>query len=524
MAPSASILEPLEEVVSTEPEPATPIIPGLDSSESHIARAMAGAMAGHDFFTVTPPPPQATPQTHAEEAPAMYTDAEQAEPETPAQPFFKLSQHAEPEPEDVAQAPAVMEVEPTLETSAPIIPGTSFVSQLEELEPNVAPPVEVVAEAAPELEINSPIHAQHTVEVTTDPALISSDDDMSQFVTKFGKEGAEEVHVGLASDLPPEQLAALTMPQFEPAEPEIMQEVPVLEPPEVVVPPMVTLETSEPPVQEPPAFSVEPETEPELPLPEVSSTKFSTNVLDEVGSIEPEAALSGTGPTIAYIPSLDDTQPIPPYSEPEIAAPVPSITVAPEPFVAAAEPEPIAEAEPVAAMAAESVHEEPSSPPVEEPISPAHMVEAAAAAVVGGSAVAAEAAHFFTLPHSEPVVEAFAPAVEALQHDAALVEPDVESAISVEPEAPAHEPVGDAALAEELAAALDEKEAEERATASADVAISIAVDPAIAAAVEPVDGIDVHGSADNKLSEAVTRALEKLRPQIIAEILKEMMK
>jgi len=35
---------------------------------------------------------------------------------------------------------------------------------------------------------------------------------------------------------------------------------------------------------------------------------------------------------------------------------------------------------------------------------------------------------------------------------------------------------------------------------------------------------ELHNATDSKLSEAVARALEKLRPQIIAEILKEFTK
>jgi CheY-like chemotaxis protein len=500
-----SILEPMESVViAAEPETATPIMPGLDPSESHMARAMSG----HDFFTVSPSTHHATHDGEEQEAPAMYTASEELSVSAPVQSLFTLQQHAEPEPfEVVANAPAAMEAEPALETSAPVVPGPSFVSQIEEYEPNVAPPVHVVAEAAPELEINSPIHLQPEIVVSTDPALISSDDDMSQFVTKFGKESAEEVHVGIASDLPPEQLAALTMPQFEPAEPEIMQEVPVLEPPDVVVPAMVELEIPEPVVQESSSFLVERE----VPLAEPSDAKFSTNVLDEVGTMEPEAALNGSGPIVAYVPTLDDTQPIPPYVEPE----TPAVT----------EPEVVPQ--PVSAVVVEPVGQEPPVPQVEEPASTAHMVEAAAAAVVGGTAVAS-AAHFFTVAEPEPLaevpapVEAFVPALE-LQPEAPA-EAMAEPIVPVAPEGPKAGPVGDAALAEELAAALDEKEAEERATAAVDAAISNAVEPAVVAAAAGVNGSEGQGIADSKLSEAISRALEKLRPHMIAEILKEMMK
>jgi hypothetical protein len=48
------------------------------------------------------------------------------------------------------------------------------------------------------------------------------------------------------------------------------------------------------------------------------------------------------------------------------------------------------------------------------------------------------------------------------------------------------------------------------------------VEPAVAAAIEPLAGTDVQGISDSKLSDAVSHALEKLRPQLIAEILKDL--
>jgi hypothetical protein len=242
---------------------------------------------------------------------------------------------------------------------------------------------------------------------------------------------------------------------------------------------------------------------------------LSTNVLDEVGTIAPDAALSGSGPILAYVPTLDDTQPIAPYMERESAV----ITES----QAAAEPEA------PAAMIVEPMLDQIPAHQMEEPIASTQGVESAAAAVVGGAA-----AHFFTVAETEPVaessasviaepapVEAFIPAVEEFQPEAPS-EAVAESMVSVEPEAPKPEPVGDAALAEALAAALDEKEAEERATAAVDAAISTVVEPAVAAAIEPLAGTDVQGISDSKLSDAVSHALEKLRPQLIAEILKDL--
>ena len=79
--------------------------------------------------------------------------------------------------------------------------------------------------------------------------------------------------------------------------------------------------------------------------------------------------------------------------------------------------------------------------------------------------------------------------------------------------------MGDAALAEELAAALARTEAEAQATAAADAAIANTIEPV---SVEAAQASPEHLIADAKLSEAVSRALEKLRPQLIAEIMKEL--
>ena len=515
-APSPSILEPMEvSVAEPEADSATPIMPGLDSSESHMARAMAGTMAGHDFFTVTPAP--AIPEQQSADAPAMYSGAEEVAAEAPSQPFFTLQQHAEPEPiEVVPEVPVMMETPaPELETSAPVTPGPSFVAQLEELEPTIAPSVEVDAVAAPELEVNSPIFVRHEVEVTTDPALITTDDDMSQFVTKFGQEGAEEVHVGIATDLPPEQMAALLTPESAPEEPEIVQEVPVLEDPEIFVPRMVELEAPAPVLREPVALTEEPE------------TRFaeSHSVLEEVGAIEPEAALTGTGPTIAYVPSIEDTQPIPPYVEPAVSVEQVEELPEPEPAMVVPEPEPVAEPEAVFAVASQPVEEAAAAVAHEEHVSAVHLVEAAAAAVVGGAALT-EAAHFFTV--SEPALateehplDSSMPAIEESPYDAKS-ELTIEPNIPAPSEAPVQEPVGDAALAEELAAALADKEAEEHAAAAAQAAIASTIQPVVAEAAEAAS--PEHLIADAKLGEAVSRALEKLRPQLIAEIMRELFK
>jgi hypothetical protein len=203
--------------------------------------------------------------------------------------------------------------------------------------------------------------------------------------------------------------------------------------------------------------------------------------------------------------------------------------------MAAVEPEPVVEAEPVTAVAQEE--EKFSEPEAHSTVTPA--IEAAAAAAVGGAALAG-AAHFFSVAEPAPVhheapagfvpesaqeefpdLESFASAVEEPVVEAPA-EVAVESVVSDAPEAPYREPMGDAALAEELAAALAEKEAEAHVTVAADTALASAVEPAVAAAIE--SSSSEHMIADAKLSDAVSRALEKLRPQLIAEIMKELFK
>jgi len=271
--------------------------------------------------------------------------------------------------------------------------------------------------------------------------------------------------------------------------------------------------------------------------------------LEEIGPIEPEAALSGTGPRVAYVPGIEDTQPIPSFVVPEShpAEPEPDVVSAPEtepvmaavepetvvafepvtelePVISVAEPEPVVAPEPVFAVAheAEKVAEETITEP-EAHASLTPVMEAAAAVAAGGAALAG-AAHFFSVAEPAPVheeahaVEAFVPAIEE-----PVAEAPAEIAIEpVIPEAPFHEPMGDAALAEELAAALARTEAEAQATAAADAAIANTIEPVAVEAAESAS--PEHMIADAKLSEAVSRALEKLRPQLIAEIMKELFK
>lgn len=486
-----SILEPTVSSVIEEAQPAMPMMPGLDATDAPIARAMAGRM-GQDFFTVEPAAPSAVDEDAASAAPAFFASSVEHLVETP-EPVFSIQM---PEPVELTpEGPVIAQAASLeLETSAPLTPGPSFVPAVEELEPTIAAPEEsIVSEVAPELEINSPIHLQEQVEVTPEADLITNEEDMSQFVTKFGQDAGEQIAVGIASELPPEQMAALITPDLEET-----QELPPFEIAEVSSSNIVELETPSPVLPE--AVTV---TEVE------AAVATPTNVLEEVGSIDAEAALSSTGPIVAYVPGLDDTQPIPAFVVPNAevqAVPESVVEAEPEPLVATlesepvvvAEPEPVvADSEPVAAVA-ENTATEP------EPVSTMHVVEAAAAVAVGGAALAGGAHFFSPAPaHEESSIGAFAPAVD---------EPLASS-----------EPVDHAAVAEELSA-VSEKEPEEHVAAGAEAAITSAVEPAVTAAVIESAGPDAHLIADAKLSEAVSHALEKLRPQLIAEIMKELSK
>jgi hypothetical protein len=197
--------------------------------------------------------------------------------------------------------------------------------------------------------------------------------------------------------------------------------------------------------------------------------------------------------------------------------------VAAEPEVVS--PEPVAEVyapaiekdiEPVVETSAE-VHGEPEVRTVEaiaevaaaEPEHTAdehvrHAVESALAAAAAVGVVPA-IAHVL---HAEP-----AHVEEPTSHEAEVAEPAVHS-----------EPIGDAALAEELAAAISRKETEERAKAAADAAASAAMEQVATVAAAPAAGLEVQGLTDNRLADAVARAFESLKPQLITEIIKELSK
>jgi CheY-like chemotaxis protein len=490
---AVSILEPAKSDFATyEDQPATAYVPGLDDTEAPMTRAMAG----HDFFTVTPPVPASSEpeESFGGNSPAAFLASEDT-PVAASERVFKLQQFEEsgssPEPYSASSVEGVL---PELETSAPVVPAPSFDSRLEEFDTNVTPQAEEVVEAAPELEINSPIHQQPEVNVVQDAALVTESDDLNQFTTRFGVEGAEQVHVGVAADLSEEQFAAIspaeadtatfTVQQLEVAsrtvqpeetEPVLHQEVPVLEEPESFVPPIVPLEAAAAVLDNTYTLSPEPE-----PIPEEAPiTGTHAGFLGEVGPIEAEISLNGTARMEAYVPSFEDTQPIPAFVNP-----VP---------------------EPQAAFSDQTATE-----PVPEV--PAPEVEVAAAAAAGADASVA-ATHFFIASQPVPALEE--PSVQGFAASLPEPEPAPTSDVSIEPAVAftPEQPITDTALAEELARTLAEKEA-------AVLANTTALEPEPTASEEVTEP----GSETMRLTDAVARAFDRLRPTLIAEILKEIKK
>jgi CheY-like chemotaxis protein len=456
-----SILEPAGSDIVTEESPAPAPLVGLDSTEAPMTRVMAG----HDFFTVAQPAYSPVPEETPVDSPAAFFASEAMATSETAGPVFRLKQFEEVAP---AAQPAVNfdPVTPELETSR----APSVVSPTEELATNVVAPIEVLAEASLELEINSPIHLQPEINVVQDAALVTAAEDMAQFSTHFGSHQTEDVHVGIAADLPAEQLAAITASDADTIGLDVRRQVPELEPLEIVVPPIVPLEVPRPVLEDVNVIATE-----------APPTATHAGVLGEVGSIEPEAALNQTTPMAAYVPWLEDTQPIPAYVARE------------------AEPSPVAAEQPIR----QPVPEEPSAAP---------MVEAAAAAAAGATAAATAATHYFIA--SQPVSDLGPFPVESLAVEGAEPQPAPPGEIAAEAAASfaPGPPSGDAAFAAELAQTLAEKQAAVLATTTA-----IEPAPTGSGEMEPA-------SETTRLSEAVSRAFDRLRPQLIAEILKEIKK
>ena len=542
------------------------------------AMAVSGVAAEHEIFTTSTTPVAPVDEDAAGTAtPVFYTppavEVPAIEEETPIFAVESEVPAVQPEPlistlQEKATVPPVLEpvletapvtpaaeVAPVLETSAPLTPGPMPVEAAPELEPTIVPTVEVAAHTIHELEITSPPQERGGTVIAQDAALITESEDMAQFTTKFGVEGAEPVHVGVVSDLSEEQLAAIMSPSeahAAPAAAEVETATVVPEPAAVVPEPVVP----EAPVAAQIVTSPVQEAAPQTVVPQVEAAEPPVTA-------EPEPVRA---------PSIEDTQPIQVVAEPELEQPALEVVSAPvtepvhetveevqpavveppsaaieqapevvqEVSIAAIETAPVAvekepavahisEIEETPAMVESAVETESTAmaaavsdvPQLEAPVTEEshkleHVAEAALAAIAGSAAVAGVAHVIHPEPAKFEMPSVVVPAVEEMAHVDAAPAPE---RVEAEPES-----FGDAALAEELAAALAIKETEERAKAAAEAAAAAALEPAATVAAAPVAGMGLQGLSDSKLAEAVARAFENLKPQLITEIIKELAK
>src|SRR5581483_10293682 len=259
-------------------------------------------------------PEPVTPPVVAEVEPVMTVEpvveaaliAPMIEPEiAPSAPIV------EPVLEVISVTPAIVPA-PVLETNAPKTPGPMPAAPVADLDPTIAPAVEVAAAPAHELEITSPPQAQGAA-VPQDAALVTETEDMSQFATKFGVENAELVHVGVVSDLTPEQMAAITTPIEEPIL--AVPAPPALETPELAVPELAPSESVSIIEPEPPVVAAPVTPEPMTRTVEIPA--YGSPVQEEVGSIQPVEPLEVDEPVVAYIPGITETQPLMALQMPE---------------------------------------------------------------------------------------------------------------------------------------------------------------------------------------------------------------
>jgi CheY-like chemotaxis protein len=473
--------------ISVEPPMISPVV------ETPLAFGQQTVEAATEAVFITEP---ATPvEAERESPPAFWITAEQQASEAPvteAAPIFSM-QPVEAMQAVVDDSPEMVTLEtveaavaptseaPVLETSAPLVPGPVLVEQASEFEPTSGPDVQVTPAPAEGLEITSPAQQWGTADIP-EPALVTESGDMSQFVTKFGTDSGETVHVGVVTDLPPEQLAAIQS---------------------------------------------------------VGSEEIATVESAEVVDVTPEPMLQAVQlpePIVAYVPGIDDTQAIAPVGdEPEtvtnlVAVPdtpeiadstvieaIPEETVRAEAAKAEAEV-PVLQSEnapdEAAAEAIETAISEPTeaiaqAEPIEATISEApqismHAVETAAVAAVG--AAVAGIAHVLqpaAVETSAVVVEEH-PSAEALPHEFE------HTASFAEPEPSVEKPM-EAVMA---GAAPADFTATMDTPAEADT--STEVEAVASTAGSPIN--------DSKLADAVARAFEHLKPQIITQIIKELSK
>ncbi len=443
-----------------QPEQSTGSAEPFFASSASVLEPAPQVHPERDAFTVVPTSPAASFELPSElstsDVPAFSSEL----------PSFVVSNasSAQASAPVVEEQPSAWDSTLSLETNEPILTEGEIVAPTPEIVAESAPEVpEPATETTPELEINSPIHHQPEVHVDADPALVTSDEELSQFTTKIGQENPEEVHVGILTDLPSDWVAALTVPKEEFQE--TIESVPQFA--GVPITPVVPLEEPGPVLPEAVALPEEPST-----LVEQVPETHRTTVLDEIGTMETKSPMNGTGPVVAYVPSMDYTLPVPAYVQPE---PVP---ITPEtPAAAEAEPEPVAE---------ESV-----AVPVALPVT-----EIAAAVTVGG--MIARATELYHAERKSGGDSVFSRAV----------------ATAIEEEHP--EPPAEHAQATEISVPQTEAHAEQ--------AFAVAAAPVAGAATHAEKINEDADTEDEKLSAAVSRALEHLKPKIIAEILKELSK
>ena len=546
--------------------------------ESPVYRAMAasGIAAEHELFAsaASPAAPVFEPSATAEEtaaepfAPAFYTAPVFSEPETdfaapafvePVVPEAEESPVSVAPPEAIIVAPEAAIVEPViepapavlvepvveaapeaplastpvLETNAPKTPGPVLVAQAADLEPTSAPETEVAAAHALGLEINSPPQEPGVV-VEQDSALVTDSEGMAQFATTFGIENAEPLHVGLAADLSDAQLAAIITPEEE----EAATEEPGIAQPETPAAAIESVAESTVAEEAPMVEAVEPDESGErvvtyLPEPEPA-------IETPVAQVEAEAAAPAVEENPA--PAEVATEPV---VEPTAETPVATETVttesdAPAEAPAGFEPETEvvaapAEIEPAAAIAAVAQMAPVTEPEPVLPTPAEHVAEFAAPEVAAHTSEAENPSQEEHVLHAvegalaaAAVAGAFPGVARVFQEHPPVEEPAVSPETSphvAEPQPMAQfAPTGDAALAEELAAAIARKETEERAQATADATVTATTEHAVAEASAPEPYIDAPGVTDNRLADAVARAFESLKPQLITEIIKELSK
>ena len=318
-------------------------------------------------------------------------------------------------------------------------------------------------------------HHEEPVQHAQDPALVTDPSEMaSAFVTKFGVDNPEPMVVGVASEANIPGLYSETSTEAVPVE-------------------------EEAPTQDVSASAAK--------LQATEAEADSVEIVEE-GEAEPAAAPAEDDfeKRVAAAMSGYETPSAPPAPEPELAptvmskapvieAPAPE----PEPVVAAPAPEPEPEPAPVMAAA-----------PVPEP----EPVAVAAAAAAGGGWAAQEAPvaeHEAASSLDQEMLKAFSAALP--EPEPHVPEPVVEAAPVPEPvaaaPAPAPEPAANAPdieLAKSLAAAV--------APDAGPMTVKMAATEAAAAMGGTIDPA--------KLAEAIHRALDQLKPELIAKIAKEL--